>query len=1149
MITYTAPTSCMVAASVAINASAITGSTYVCLGATSVLTGTTPGGLWTSSNTAVATVNCNLGIVTGVSAGTAVITYSFGSGCSTSATVTVISLTANTGLAGVCVGSTTSLNNATAGGAWTSSNTAVATVGSTGIVSGVSAGNATITYSFGNSCYSATGITALFLGANTGTASVCPGLATALSNVTVGGTWSSGSTAVAAVGTSGIVTGVSAGTAAITYTFGTGCTSATVVTVNPAPAPVSVTGGGTFCGSAMLYASGGSGATLYFEGTNPAGTSALTPADSQAVSATGTYYFAAQSAAGCWSAEGSAAVTIPVITGVNTICQGTTATLGVTGGAGTWTSGNAAVATVGASTGVVTGVSTGTALITNTLSTGCVVTGTVTISPAAPAISGPASVCVGQTIALADNGTGGTWSSSAPTIATVGSAGIVTGVASGAGLATITYTLGSACKATATVSVTSLTSTTGSGSVCVGQTTTLTNSTSGGTWTSSATGTASVGSSGIVTGVTAGSALISYALPSGCVATSSVSVIVLSGITGPASVCVGQTMTLADATGGGTWSTGAPTIATIGSSNGVVTGVAGGLSANLTYTLGSGCKATVTVTVNSLAAIGGPGSVCQGQTITLTNSVSGGAWSSAATGIASVNASTGVLAGVGSGIVTISYVMPTGCTTTTPVFVNPVAAITGPSTVCLGQAMTLTDAAGAGTWSTSAPTIATVGANTGIVTGVAANLAANITYTFCSGCKVWTTVTVNPLAVVSGPATLCQGQTASLTDGTAGGSWASSNSATATVGTSGIVTGVGAGPVVISYILPTGCTAVQTETVNPLAAIAGPNTVCVGKTIALSDLAPGGTWYSPSPTIASISASGIVTGVAYGLSTTLSYTLSTGCRATLLMSVVALPTAPATIGGPSSVSVSGSPITLTDATGGGTWSSSNVAKATVVSGTGVVTGVSSGSVTITYTVTNGGGCTAYVTKNITVGPTPPVHITTTSAFLNLNIGASSILAIPMPGGIWTCSECDGIIGLDTATGQVTGLAPGRATITYTITEPTGTTTVLNTVIVSALTETTSSLTAANKSGDILLLPNPNTGGFTIKGSLATTDDADVTLEVMDMLGQVIYKGSATARNGKLNEHIQLESTIANGMYILSLKAQGETSVFHFVVER
>ena len=359
----------------------------------------------------MATVNCNLGIVTGVSAGTAVITYSFGSGCSTSATVTVISLTANTGLAGVCVGSTTSLYNAAAGGAWTSSNTAVATVGSTGIVSGVSSGNATITYSFGNSCYSATGITALFLGANTGTSSVCPGLATALSNVTVGGAWSSGSTAVAAVGTSGIVTGVSAGTAAITYTFGTGCTSATVVTVNPAPAPVSVTGGGTFCGSAMLYASGGSGATLYFEGTNPAGTSALTPADSQAV--------------GCWSAEGSAAVTIPVITGVNTICQGTTATLGVTGGAGTWTSGNAAVATVGASTGVVTGVSTGTALITNTLSTGCVVTGTVTVSPAAPAISGPASVCVGQTIALADNGTGGTWSTSAPTIATVGSAGIV----------------------------------------------------------------------------------------------------------------------------------------------------------------------------------------------------------------------------------------------------------------------------------------------------------------------------------------------------------------------------------------------------------------------------------------------------------------------------------------------------------------------------------------------------------------------------------------------------------------------------------------------------------------------------------------------------------------------------------------------------
>ena len=58
-------------------------------------------------------------------------------------------------------------------------------------------------------------------------------------------------------------------------------------------------------------------------------------------------------------------------------------------------------------------------------------------------ISGPSSVCIGRTITLTDGVPCGAWSSSATSIATVGSTGIVTGVSTGT--ATISYSGGSTC--------------------------------------------------------------------------------------------------------------------------------------------------------------------------------------------------------------------------------------------------------------------------------------------------------------------------------------------------------------------------------------------------------------------------------------------------------------------------------------------------------------------------------------------------------------------------------------------------------------------------------------------------------------------------------------------------------------------------------
>ena len=71
----------------------------------------------------------------------------------------------------------------------------------------------------------------------------------------------------------------------------------------------------------------------------------------------------------------------------------------------------------------------------------------------------------------------------------------------------------------------------------------------------------------------------------------------------------------------------------------------------------------------------------------------------------------------------------------------------------------------------------------------------------------------------------------------------------------------------------------------------------------------------------------------------------------------------------------------------------------------------------------------------------------------------------------------------------------------------------------------------------------------MKGTLGSTDDVEATLEVTDVLGQVVYHGKVTAYGGRLNETITLNNTLANGMYMLSIQSGTEHKVFHFVIEQ
>ncbi len=138
-----------------------------------------------------------------------------------------------------------------------------------------------------------------------------------------------------------------------------GCTdvsAAIQITVNPSPTATIVSGAGTFCGSTIITATGGTGGTMYFQGTTSGGTSTATPSASQTITTSGTYYFRSRSAAGCWGPEGSAVVTINVLpTGSITptetsgianddgiICVGSSVTLTATAGYNSYTFKNGA---------------------------------------------------------------------------------------------------------------------------------------------------------------------------------------------------------------------------------------------------------------------------------------------------------------------------------------------------------------------------------------------------------------------------------------------------------------------------------------------------------------------------------------------------------------------------------------------------------------------------------------------------------------------------------------------------------------------------------------------------------------------------------------------------------------------------------------
>jgi hypothetical protein len=265
----------------------------------------------------------------------------------------------------------------------------------------------------------------------------------------------------------------------------TGCTAmmsgSTTISLLPPPTIVPVTGGGGYCsgGTGVAIGLGGAvGGTSYqlYRGGVPVGSPVMGSVGLTfgLQTAAGTYTVVATNSTGCTATmSGSATVTVYALPTIYTVTGGGGYCSGGTGvniglsGSSTGTSYRLYRGVVPVSSfipgtgsalnfGLYPTSGTYTVIATNSV-TGCTATmsgsATVSVNPVPTYTSTRYTVAPAGTITLNATPSGGNWTSSTISVATIGSAsGIVTGVT--LGTTTISYTLPTGCRATRTMAVT-----------------------------------------------------------------------------------------------------------------------------------------------------------------------------------------------------------------------------------------------------------------------------------------------------------------------------------------------------------------------------------------------------------------------------------------------------------------------------------------------------------------------------------------------------------------------------------------------------------------------------------------------------------------------------------------------------------------------
>ena len=557
--------------------------------------------------------------------------------------------------------------------------------------------------------------------------------------------------------------------------------------------------------------------------------------------------------------------------------------------------------------------------------------------------------------------------------------------------------------------------------------------------------------------------------------------------------------TTADITSQVTWSTSDPTIATanvsglltaVKAGSVVATAKQGAITGAMTVAVNAATLSSISVSGGATLAAGlseqlsAQGSYSDGSTQTMTSQAT---WQSSDATVATVSAS-GMLTSLKTGAVTITASMNsvsgnTGVTVTAAVLtaINvgaqssslPVGSeeqVTATGFYSDNSTQNLTSQV---TWTTSDPTVATVGGagllaslKAGSVTVMATMKAVSGSATVAVTSSSVSSITITP-AVFS----IASGQSKQLSavavysdgtshDVTSQATWNALSTSYATVSASGLVSGVSAGTSTITATVgSTTGSAIATVTLAQLTSIVitpATASIATGQTQAFTasgifsdgsttDITNSVTWNSSARSFATIDATGTATGVSAGTAViTASSGTVTSSPVTLTVTAAALTEidiAPdgqyLPVGGQYQLVLTGtysdnSTQTITNAT----WSSSDATLASVDPNTGIVTGVANSNnnpVTITASF---GGMTSTTTVYVTAAVPESLQITPTSTSIAsgttlqyaVNVIYSDGSIQPITAGLSWLSTSASVAGIN-ANGLATGLAPGQTTIT------------------------------------------------------------------------------------------------------------------------
>ncbi|MBX2905729.1 MAG: M4 family metallopeptidase [Taibaiella sp.] len=596
-------------------------------------------------------------------------------------------------------------------------------------------------------------------------------------------------------------------------------------------------------------------------------------------------------------------------------------------------------------------------------------------------------------------------------------------------------------------------------------------------------------------------------------------------ITGFASMCIGQTTTLSDATPGGVWSSGSASVATV-SAAGVVLGVAAG-TATISYAVTNPCgTATSTYVVNvnapsAVAPITGTLNVCEGQTTALANATPAGTWSSASPAIATISGA-GVVSGLSAGTAIISYASANafGCiayaTAVTTVNPTPVATTTpsGAYAVCTGVMGTMNALPATGglgyQWQSSGADIP--GATTNVfVSGTPGTYRVVVSNSFgCSSISadvvltVSASATVVPTVVLSSGAgfNICASASASLftatpTSGGVTPSYAWTVNGSPVGGTGDTYSYVPANGDIIAVQLtssypcavPSIATTSQVMTVNPLVVpsvtiAASPNdTVCIGTSVTyMSVPVNGGT----APTY-----SWSVNGIATGTGPTYSYVPSNGDLVVCQMNSTAACVTTST--------VASSPLVMS--------------------------------------------VQAPVTNAVSISASSPAVIP------GMPITFAAIATNPGPSPVyqWFINTTP-VTGATTATFTTSALTEGQWVFCkVTTSHPCAFPSIVMSDGWKVKMAGGGTLVNGVEKAGLSLTPNPTNGKFVLAGAIAATSELTVT--VTNMLGQEVSRVVVDAASGVVNKEVVMPANLADGMYIVSANGGETRAVFHVVLKR